>query len=135
MADESQLRFSNWLRHGCNAFEAKEPKSMPISFWTEQDVLHYIKKYNLPYASVYGDIVPMDRNISFEPEEKTKLCTTGCQRTGCVFCMFGVHLEKEPNRFQKLKKTHPQLYKWCMKPIEEGGLGLDSVLDFIKVPH
>lgn len=52
-----------------------------------------------------------------------------------MYCMFGVHLEKEPNRFQKLKKTHPQLYKWCMKPIENGGLGLDSVLDFIKVPH
>lgn len=28
-----------------------------MSFWTEQDVLEYLKTRNLEYAKVYGDIV------------------------------------------------------------------------------
>ena len=53
---------------------------------------------------------------------------TKCQRTGCVFCAYGVHKEKEPNRFQKLKDTHPKLWNYCMKPVSEGGLGMKEVL-------
>ena len=56
MAHESQVRYFAWLKNGCNAFEKKNPSSQPMSFWTEQDVLHYIKKFDVPYASVYGDI-------------------------------------------------------------------------------
>ena len=57
MATESKLRTSNWIKHGCNAFESKHPISNPMSFWTEQDVLLYIKENNLPICSVYGDVV------------------------------------------------------------------------------
>ena len=95
-----------------------------MSFWTEQDVLLYIKKFSLPYASVYGDIVE---------DSDGKLHTTGCDRTGCVFCGFGCHLEKEPNRFQRLKNTHPQLWEYCMKPCCDGGLGMKEVLEKINV--
>lgn len=56
MVHESRLRHQAWIKHGCNAFDAKKPSSQPMSFWTEQDVLHYIKKFNVPYCSVYGDI-------------------------------------------------------------------------------
>ena len=56
MADESFLRKSTWIKQGCNAFDSKHPKSAPMSFWTEQDVLQYIKLKNLPIASVYGRI-------------------------------------------------------------------------------
>ena len=52
-----------------------------------------------------------------------------------MFCMFGCHLEKEPNRFQRMKITHPKQYAYCMKPVEEGGLGLDAVLNYLKIPH
>lgn len=135
MAEESALRTTDWLRHGCNVLDTTVPQSKPLSFWTEQDVLHYLKEYNIPYASVYGDIIPADDNVSFEPKEQQKLKTTGCHRTGCVFCGFGCHLEKEPNRFQRLKETHPKIYNYCMKPIEKGGLGMDEVLNFINVPH
>lgn len=126
MACESQNRKTAWLRYGCNAYESKRPKSQPMSFWTEQDVLEYLKKYNVPYASVYGDIVQ---------DENGKYHTTGCDRTGCMFCMFGCHLEKQPNRFQKLKETHPQIHQYCMKSIEQGGLGLDEVLTYMNIPH
>ena len=59
--------------------------------------------------------------------------TSGVNRTGCMFCMFGVHLEQEPNRFQRMKITHPKQYDYCMR--EENGLGLGKVLDFINVKY
>ena len=154
MAEESRLRYQKWLQHGCNAFETKDPKSQPMSFWTEQDVLHYIKKFNVPYASVYGDIVPTSKDEQIEGQltafdvlndyETTQLKTTGANRTGCIFCMFGCHLEKEPNRFQRLKETHPRQYEYCInggemvdgkwQPSKEG-LGLGKVLDYINVKY
>lgn len=154
MASESRLRYQKWVQHGCNAFDMKEPKSQPMSFWTEQDVLHYIKKFNVPYASVYGDIVPTSKDEQIEGQltifdilgsyDGTMLKTTGCSRTGCIFCMFGCHLEKEPNRFQRLKETHPRQYEYCIgggemvdgkwQPSKEG-LGLGKVLDYINVKY
>lgn len=59
-----------------------------------------------------------------------KLYTTGCDRTGCMFCMFGVHLEKEPNRFQRMKITHPKQYDYCINK-----LGCGAVLDYIGVKY
>lgn len=125
MACESVLRCTNWLKYGCNAFHAKRPISQPMSFWTEQDVLQYISEYGMKIASVYGDVVKTGDDT---------FCTTKCNRTGCVFCMFGVHLEKEPNRFQRLKVTHPKLWEYCMRPWHRGGLGIRDVLEFIHVP-
>ena len=158
MANESERRRMSWLKNGCNAFETKLPTSQPISFWTEQDILHYIKKYNVPYCSVYGDIV-IDEKVDGENilegqmnmidyldchTQEDKLKTTGCSRTGCVFCMFGCHLEKGKNRFQKLKETHPRQYEYCIgggemvdgkwQPSKEG-LGLGKVLDYIGVKY
>ncbi len=57
MAVESMLREKSWLQNGCNAFDSKDPSSRPMSFWTEQDVLQYIKEEQIPIASVYGDVV------------------------------------------------------------------------------
>ena len=126
MACESQQRRMAWLKNGCNAFDATSPASTPMSFWTEQDVLRYLKEYNIPYASVYGEIVE---------DSSGRLHTTKCNRTGCVFCGFGCHLEKEPNRFQRLKQTHPKLWNYCMKPWDEGGLGMKEVIDYIGVKY
>lgn len=135
MASESRLRESAWLKSGCNVFNGTTKISKPMSFWTEQDVLQYIQKYNVPYASIYGDIVK---------QEDTSLKTTGVDRTGCIFCMFGCHLEKEPNRFQRLEKTHPRQYTWCIgggtkidgKWVpDKNGLGLGKILDFIGVNY
>ena len=124
MANESQARKTAWKIHGCNAFDGKRPSSQPMSFWTEQDVFKYIRKYELPYASVYGDILV---------DDKGKFYTTGCSRTGCMFCAYGCHLEKEPNRFQKLKETHPKVWEYCMKSVKNGGLGMREVLEYIGV--
>lgn len=126
MTEESVQRETKWLKQGCNSFDLKNPASKPMSFWTEQDVLKYIKTYDIPIASVYGEI---------KQDDNGKYYTTGCNRTGCVFCGFGCHLEKEPNRFQQLKETHPKIYEYCMKPWDEGGLGMDEVLNYINVKH
>lgn len=56
MCVESRLRENAWLANGCNAFDAKKPMSQPMAFWTEKDVLHYLWRYRVPYASVYGEI-------------------------------------------------------------------------------
>ena len=126
LATESRARQTAWKKTGCNAFNGKRPISRPISFWNEDDVLEYILTYNIPIASVYGEIVR---------DEDGRLHTTGVERTGCIFCMFGCHLEKHPNRFQRLKMTHPKLYEYCMKPWDEGGLGISRVLDYIGVDY
>lgn len=137
LAVESKIREQAWLRTGCNAFEAQKPKSTPLAFWTEQDILQYIRKFNIPYASIYGDIVPTEETIRLPilNEEVDVLKTTGCDRTGCMFCMFGCHLEQEPNRFQRMKETHPKQYEYMLKPISEGGLGMKEVLDYIGVKY
>ena len=126
MACESRQREQMWEKYGCNAFDCKRPMSKPMSFWTEQDVLEYISANGLSYASVYGDIVR---------DSTGKWSTTGVKRTGCMFCMFGVQCEKEPNRFQQMKETHPKQYDFCMRSVECGGLGLSDVLQYIGVKH
>ena len=57
MAAESQSRRQQWMQSGCNAFASKEPISNPMAFWTEQDVLEYLVRYEIPYCPVYGDII------------------------------------------------------------------------------
>jgi 3'-phosphoadenosine 5'-phosphosulfate sulfotransferase (PAPS reductase)/FAD synthetase len=120
MAEESFLRQSSWLRHGCNLVNTKRAISNPLSFWTLQDILGYLRLTGIPYAPVYGDIV----------EENGKLRTTGCHRTGCVGCMYGINREKEPNRYQLMKLTHPKLYAYCVYTLKCG-----EVLDYMGVKY
>ena len=109
MVEESTLRSTIYLQKGCNSFEGKRPMSTPIAFWRESDIWEYIKKYKLEYSPIYD---------------------MGYSRTGCMFCMFGVHLEKDENRFQRMKKTHPKLYEYCID-----NLGIGKVLDFMEVKY
>ena len=145
-AAESMRRTSAWLRVGCNAFNAKNPRSNPLSFWTEQDILRYIKREGIPIASVYGEIVQADQDGYEYDNTLGDSCpykTTGCARTGCIFCGFGAHLEKGEGRFQRLKRTHPKQYNYCMdggaydpedglwKP-DKKGLGMAHCIEVIN---
>ena len=130
MADESRQRKKQWMQNGCNAFNKKNPSSQPLSFWTEQDILHYIKKYDLKIADVYGDIVINDNSI---------LTTTGVNRTGCVFCMFGITQDTE--RFLRLKDEEPKKYDFVMRGgkfdesgmwVPHKGLGYKFVIDWLN---
>ena len=150
LASESGMRTKKWLENGCNAFELKAPISNPMSFWTEQDILLYIKKNHLPICSVYGDIVEdLDgteevegqltmsdiegwENYDLFDAKRRPLKTTGCSRTGCMFCGFGCHLEKGEGRFERMKQTHPKQYDYIMRPWEEGGLNYKEIIDWLN---
>lgn len=146
MAEESRLRMTYWMKSGCNAFEGKRPMGKPMSFWAEQDVLRFIVERGLPYASVYGDIVASDGENDYGATLiDCPLHCTGCQRTGCCYCGFGSHLEKSPNRYERMKLTHPKHYEFCIgggafdtdglwKPTKDG-LGYARVLDYIGVRY
>lgn len=150
MASESRLRMQKWIQNGCNGFDMKMPISNPMAFWTEQDVLQYIKENNLEIPSVYGSIEYADdpnqvRLGDIDPsfcDAGDVLKCTGCQRTGCIFCGFGVHLEKGETRFQRLKRTHPKQYEYCLGGGEynekgiwqpnKNGLGMKHVFDTLN---
>ena len=121
MAAESNLRKTEYIKKGCNSFDTKRPASTPLGFWTEQDIFEYIKTFNVPYCSVYGEIMK-DKNGKYYP--------TKADRTGCMFCMFGIQNEKSPNKFEKMKQTHPKLHDYCINQ-----LGCGKVLDFLGVKY
>lgn len=105
MAEESQIRRQSWIRNGCNAYQTKDPKSQPMAFWTEQDVLQFIVENNIEICSVYGNI---------EKDEKGKYKCSGCNRTGCVYCMFGAH-NKNDHRFEVLAEQSPNQFEYAMR--------------------
>ena len=142
MASESRLRTQAWLKNGCNGFDLTIPTSTPMSFWTEQDVLLYIKENNLPICSVYGDVVidysamgQCENQMSFADygifdNERPLLKTTGCARTGCVLCAFGAHLEKD-SRFLMLKDTHPRLHN-LLYVLKNNGVTYAEAIDWVN---
>lgn len=142
LAEESMKRTQGWMRTGCNAFEAKRPQSNPMAFWTEQDVLRYIKQNDIPIAKVYGNVVidydsdeVLDGQVDFSDFglyiDNRKLKTTGCQRTGCMFCGYGCHLNND-QRFVQMKETHPKIYDYIMRPADKGGLNYKEIIDWLN---
>ncbi len=121
MASESSLRERQYMQRGCNAFTDKNPSSMPMAVWTEQDVLRYIVDNGIEYASCYGEIIE-DANGNLH-------CTKE-DRTGCMFCMFGIQYDGNPNRFQRMERDYPKQYDYCINQ-----LGIGRVLDYVGIPY
>ena len=112
MKSDSELRRRDISRRGCNVYDAKHPQSRPLAQWTEEDVYIYIKKNDVKICDIYRK---------------------GYDRTGCMFCMFGLNQEVKhtgSNRFQKMQKTHPKHYYYCINK-----LGAGEVLDFLEVDY
>lgn len=109
MASDSSKRSMYYLRDGCNLFDSKFPSSKPLSIWTEKDIWEYIHKYKIPYSKIYD---------------------MGYDRTGCMFCMFGLHMQKGENKFQRMAITHPKQYHYCMEK-----LGLREILEYMKLSY
>lgn len=123
--DEGFMRQRQYNRTGCNVYHADRPKSQPLGFWPRQDILRYIIENHLRYCNVYGDICKFG----------DLLFTTGEQRTGCMYCAMGCHLDDNPNRYQRLRVTQPKIYNYIMKPISLGGMGYDYVLNYCNFAH
>jgi len=107
--EESQARWSVILRHGVERDGGTNTIS-PLSFWKEYDIWDYIDSYSIPYSRIYSGECAQSR-------------------TGCMFCLFGVHMEAGLNRFQAMALTHPKQWKYCMDK-----LGIRKVMDFIGLP-
>ena len=120
MAEESDMRRASYLKNGCNAFDAKHKVSTPIAIWRESDVLEYLLTRNVEYAACYGAIIKTQDGYK----------TTGEHRTGCMFCMFGIQFDKEPNRFQRMQRDYPKQYDYCINK-----LGIGDVLDYVGIPY
>ena len=120
LASEGGVRLQGYLKTGCNNYRFGNSK--PLGFWTHQDILQYIKIYNLNMCPVYGDLI-------FD-ETRNKLVVTGEPRTGCMGCMFGCHLEKSPNRFERMKISYPHMYNYFIEK-----LNFKSVLDYINIKY
>jgi 3'-phosphoadenosine 5'-phosphosulfate sulfotransferase (PAPS reductase)/FAD synthetase len=108
-ASDSFLRQKVYLSQGCNAFENKIPTSIPLAFWTDRDIWDYIKLHQIQLPELYQ---------------------MGYTNTGCTFCCFGVHNETNPNRFQRMRQTHPKLLDYALDR-----LGLRAVLDYMHIPY
>lgn len=119
MAVESKLRETNYMQNGCNSFGDRNT-CKPLGFWTEQDILKYIKTFGLKVAECYGQLIDDDGVYKF----------TKCQRTGCIFCMYGITQEKGKNRFENLEETHPQLHDYCMNK-----LGFKQVCEYMGIKY
>lgn len=156
MASESRLRATNWMKNGCNGFHMKSPVSNPMSFWVEQDVMEYIHYHQLPVASVYGEVCVEKRagkkkrkqkdslDMGIFDAEKPVYSTTGCKRTGCVYCGFGCHREKSPNRWELAEiLSNPAIIDYMLrggcfnengiwKP-DHRGLGFWFVIEWINL--
>lgn len=108
MGTDSIQRKKQYLQGGCNILNSKNPSSRPISIFTTKNIWDIIKKYNIPYSNIYD---------------------LGYRRTGCMFCLFGTHLES-PNRFQIMAKTHPKQYNYCMEKLK-----IKDVLKYMKLHY
>ena len=117
LATDSKAREKAYLQHSCNAYDISNPRSLPLGFWTEHDVLECIAKHKIKIPKVYGKITT----------RSGELTTTGAKRTGCVFCGFGLHMDTIPTRIQRLAISHPRLFRYVM-----GRLGMGEVLDYCR---
>lgn len=119
-AEDSETRTTGYLNTGCNSF-TDTGNSTPLGFWTHQDVLRYTVENNLAISEIYGQIIKQDNG-----EYKT----TKASRSGCFICGFGLHMEKQPNRFQRMQKDDPGLYNFAINK-----LGYGELLDFAEIPY
>jgi 3'-phosphoadenosine 5'-phosphosulfate sulfotransferase (PAPS reductase)/FAD synthetase len=142
MAEESENRKTAWYKSGCNSFEGKIA-SRPMSPWTKQDTMEYIKRFDVKIAECYGQVIPVSKdNIQVFEGCEDHYRFSGAQRTGCIFCMFGAHLDTLKNgtsRFMLLKQSQPKLFDYCMRGgkfdeqglwIPDKGLGMAFVIEW-----
>jgi hypothetical protein len=83
----------------------------------------------VPVPEIYGEIAQ-------RPDGS--LYTTRAQRTGCTMCGFGIHIEKRPHRFDRLREDNPKEWKFWMyrcitDPVTGEKYGWGRVLDWIGV--
>nr|DAR17130.1 MAG TPA: phosphoadenosine-phosphosulfate reductase [Caudoviricetes sp.] len=128
MASEGGRREKALMMHLCNYWGKSTARSAPFAIFSRQDILQLALDLQVPVPEEYGEIV---RNTD------GTLHTTLAQRTGCEMCGFGIHLEKRPHRFDRLRESNPVAWEFWMKnaATDENGqkYGWGRVLDYIGI--
>lgn len=117
--------------------------------WYHKNMDVFVKLYyEQPYSKdKNGNVIPYEPVDSIIPDiygnvvqdQCGNLRTTGAQRTGCSMCGFGIHMEKRPHRFDKLRERNQKeweyyMYQCCTDPKTGEKYGWGRVLDYIGVP-
>jgi len=119
MASEGGQREKALIKNGCNYYGKTTTRSCPFAIFLRQDILQLALDLNVPVPEVYGTI---------ECHSDGTLYTTRAQRTGCSMCGFGIHIEKRPHRFDRLKEDNFKEWEFWMYT-----QGWGKVLDYIGV--
>ena len=108
LALEGYQQEKNRLEYGCNIFhEHKDNQSRPLSFWTDEDILEYIERFDVRIPKIYK---------------------MGYSRNSCMYCGFGVQFDPQgSNRYEKLRQTHPIQYRYFIENF--GDLMIDFGID------
>jgi len=118
MASEGGQRKWGLMKNGCNYYGKTTTRSCPFAIFTKSELLRLAIDLNVPIPTIYGKIVDVNGVLT----------TTRAKRTGCSMCGFGVHLEKRPHRFDRLREDNPKEWDFWMY-----AQGWGKVLDYISV--
>ena len=129
MASEGGQREFALMKNGCNYYGKDVIRSAPFAPFMRQDILRLALDLNVPVPEAYGEI---------RRDSDGQLKTTKAQRTGCDICGFGIHLEKRPHRFDRLREEDPKawnywMYEVCTDEVTGERYGWGKVLDYIGV--
>ncbi len=129
MASEGGQREEALVEHGCNYYGKTVMRSAPFAPFLRQDLLQLALDLEVPVPEIYGEI---------KRKPDGTLYTTKAQRTGCSMCGFGIHMEKRPHRFDRLRESNPKewhfwMYECCTDHETGEKYGWGRVLDWIGV--
>lgn len=129
MASEGGQREEALVEHGCNYYGKTTMRSAPFAPFTRNDLLRLALDLNVPVPEIYGEI---------KRRPDGTLYTTKAQRTGCSMCGFGIHMEKRPHRFDRLREQNQKewefwMYRCCTDKKTGEKFGWGRVLDYIGV--
>lgn len=129
MASEGGQREMGLVKNGCNYYGKTTIRSCPFAIFTRQDLLQLALDLGVPVPKIYGEI---------KRRENSEMYTTKAQRTGCTMCGFGLHIEKRPHRFDRLRELNPKewhfwMYECCTDSKGEK-YGWGRVLNYLGIP-
>ncbi len=163
MASEGGQREEALIDHGCNYFGKTVIRSAPFAPFLREDILTLaleMDKWYREHLEVFEKAFheqPYGKNKDgslkeYEPlktiipeiygtidrDDNGMLYTSDAQRTGCSMCGFGIHMEKRPHRFDKLRDRNEKewefwMYKCCVDKDTGERFGWGRVLDYIGV--
>lgn len=119
MASEGGQRQKALMKNGCNYYGKTVQRSCPFAIFQRDDLLRLALELNVEVPEIYGEI---------KEKPDGTLYTTLAQRTGCNMCGFGIHIEKRPHRFDRLRRKNFKEWKFWMYD-----MGWGEVLDYIGI--